>query len=275
MSVFEQLTYKDILKRALLEKKSRHGAKGFTFQKMAEHCRVQKTYLSKVLSRDGHLTSDQLFLACEYLGLNKEETEFTALLYEHERSQIERRKEGLANQIRTTRRAHHKTESHIKGESITVTSEAMAIYHLDPYLPIVHIFLTVDKFGKNPNEIANALDISKQKLADLIKKLEGLRIIQFKDGRYRSIVDNIHLKPDSPIFPAYRNLMRLKSLQQIEKLGTDQSYNFSVVFSTTPDVKDKIQKEFLELLSKSQKWIGNANETAVYQMNFDLFNWSE
>ncbi len=275
MSIYSAQNYKDVLKNTLLSKKERMGAKGYTFQKMAEVCGVQKTYLSKVLSREGHLTSDQLFLACEYLSLSLEERQFTFLLYELEKSYVEKRKEEILKEIRNIRRKHQTTDSHIKGQKVSVVAEDMSQFYLDPLQQIVHMFLSVEKFARSPSSICEILNIPKLKLTEILKKLESLKVVHYKNDRYFVSEDNLHLNSSSYLYPAYRKLMRLKAMEQIERLNSDQSYNFSVVFSTQPEIKDRIHKEFLELLTKSQKWISAAKETEVYQMNFDLFTWSE
>ena len=75
MNYYEATHYKEILKENLTEKK-KHISKRFTFQNMAHHCGIQKTYLSKVLGRDGNLTADQLFLASDFLGLDADQREY-------------------------------------------------------------------------------------------------------------------------------------------------------------------------------------------------------
>ena len=54
MNIFKYLNYKVILKEKIKDlKEGRRGR--FTFEALARACRIQKTYLSKVLNHDGNL----------------------------------------------------------------------------------------------------------------------------------------------------------------------------------------------------------------------------
>lgn len=75
MSIYKHIDYKILLKNSLETKKSSLG-RAFTYESMAKACRIQKTYLSRVLNRDGDLSRDQLYRACEFLGFSAAEKEF-------------------------------------------------------------------------------------------------------------------------------------------------------------------------------------------------------
>ena len=114
-------------------------------------------------------------------------------------------------------------------------------------------------------------------MANVLRKLQQLHLVEFRDGKYRVVKDNMHLSVESPIYQAYRTLLRLKSVERIEKLPSDQSYNFSAIFSTSREVKEIIHRDFLNFLGEIQLKVKNDSGMAkeVYQLNFDLFSWSE
>ena len=69
---YDYIDYRKLLKEALLYKKSKFGQE-FSFQAMSIACRLQKTYLSKVLNHHGNLDEDQVYLACQFLGFEEDE----------------------------------------------------------------------------------------------------------------------------------------------------------------------------------------------------------
>src|SRR5690606_36988841 len=107
------------------------------------------------------------------------------------------------------------------------------------------------------------------------KTLLELKIVRQEKGRYIVAEDGLHLSATSPIFNAYRKLLLLKCNEQLDKLAPEKKYSFSVSFSTTPQIRQEIQEAFLSFLKTVQKRVQKGAETEVYQMNFDLFTWSE
>ena len=40
-------------------------------------------------------------------------------------------------------------------------------------------------------------------------------------------------------------------------------------------MKNKIHAEFIEMLKKVEQWVGEDSKDEAFQMNFDLFQWTE
>ena len=49
-------------------------------------------------------------------------------------------------------------------------------------------------------------------------------------------------------FILYKIMQKVKSIELIQKLSPEQKYNFSVIFSATPEVKMEIQENFFKFL---------------------------
>lgn len=272
MSLFSSLNYKDILKKTFEERKS--ALNDVSYQEMAQHCRVQKTYLSKVLNHDGNLNADQVFLACQYLNLNDEETQFVALTHQIQNCQIDQRKRALLKEVEKIQAQKLKTESHIRTQEVFTREQSLDDYYTDPLFVIIHMALTLETYQKDPLKLAAAISIGQDVLKTYLRKLEQMGVIEFKNSRYRIAKDNLHLSSDSPLYKAYRTMMRLKALEQMDRSEKDAFYSFSVVFSTSPKIRKLIQKKFLDLISEIQKEMAKEPETDVYQMNFDLVGWT-
>lgn len=273
MDIYSSLSYKKVLSQSLDERKALFGSP-FTYSKMANACRVQKTYLSKVLNRDGDLSEDQLFLACEFLGFDNQETDFTILLYQWERTQILSRKKLLKRQIETIKKSKLQTEARFEKSDLVETKFDEAKYYLDPMMQVIHICMTVKDFSENPSFLVNRLGISEERLTSCLKELENMKIIEIDQGRYQVIEDNLHLPKSSPLYSSYRSAQRLKSIEQCNRLSHEDSYNFSTVFSVEEQDAEFLLEEFLKFLKVSKKRVSKAKANKVYQLNFDLFCWT-
>lgn len=273
MNIYNYLDYKIFLREALREKKLQVSA-SFTYDRMAKACGIQKTYLSRVLnSDDSHLSEDQLFLAATYLGMPREEHRYLDLLRAFQKSQSTQYRAGLQKEIDQLRDANQRSDSHLKAEKIPFTSD-YAPYYLDPNVMLVHIFLAVERYRKNLRLLVRQLDLSEEYFSEILTKLEQMKLISLTDTGYVLLKDSTHLPVDSPLYGPYRFMQRLKSLERIQKLPKGRTYNFTAVFSADEQVRKSIQTKFLEMLEYIEKIASNAADEEVYQINFDLFDWS-
>lgn len=272
MHLYDFADYRKLIRAALDEKKASLGSL-YTSKSLAEACKVQSTYLSKVLSGRAHLSADQLYLASHYLGFNPEETAFIFLLFDEQRTSVPQRRLDIQARIKQIQDSRLKSESRLQASALRAPGSGSSDYYLNPYLPLVHMFLTIERYAQKPSLIAEALRLEPENLAEMLRKLQSMGMIEMHNGVYAVVKNNLHLPKDSPLYRPYRSLWRLKTLERIDQISSDKAYNFSVTFASTARIKQKIQASFLEFLQATQKLVGSSRSEHVYQMNFDLFDW--
>ncbi len=271
--IFEAANYKQALQSVLEERRKTLG-KIYTYQGMAKACRVQKTYLSRVFNGDAHLSDDQLYMAADFLGMNPEERQYVTLLHQYERSGLQPRKRLIQPQIEAVRKRNLKTASHLAVEQMSAEASDYSEYFINPMMQLVHAYLMVPKFAKDLTRLRQNLGLPNAELAKILARLSLLGFIRFHQDKYEVVKDSFHLSPESPIYQAYRKLLRLKALERLEKTAADDSYGISVVFTATEEVRRKVQSRFLAFLKEIEDEVRPAESAEVYQMNFDLFRWS-
>ncbi|NDC39730.1 MAG: hypothetical protein EBZ48_17105, partial [Proteobacteria bacterium] len=116
MNVFHEKSYRSAIEKLVVSRK--HLDSRMRFSLLADHMRVQKSYLSKVLGGKAHLNADQLHLACQYLGLNEEESRYLQMTLEHERSVLTERKLELEREMEKARGSQLESEKHLKARPI-------------------------------------------------------------------------------------------------------------------------------------------------------------
>lgn len=279
MTPYRCSNYKDVLKESIALGRGRSNGRRPTFQAMAEHCRVQKTYLSKVLNHDVHLSEDQLFLALDFLSFDDDAREFTHLLMAWEKSQIPSRRDQLEKKLKKIRSEKLKTESNLDVNSTLIQATDLTAYFLDPMMQVVHMYLTIKKFSMDPNKIAELLHLRPQSLHKYFRSLESMGLIRThasrgKIDRIEIIRKNLHLPQESILQSSYASRMRLKAIERMDVLDSDEAYRFSVIFSADTKTRERIHASFMEWLKGAQKQVQASREEEVYQMNFDLLNWT-
>ncbi|MGE0173780.1 MAG: DUF4423 domain-containing protein [Oligoflexales bacterium] len=274
VDITDFIDYKAALKWLLSEHKKAASSR-FTFERLAQACRIHKTYLSRVLNSEGtHLSDDQLYRASQFLGLTKRDREFLFLLHSYQRSDIKERQEELWSKITTFQQSKQKSESRLTFRNEHSERE-IAEYYYDPNMKLVHMFLKVRRFQNNVHLIADCLGLSYDYLTSILAKLESHGLIVLDGDSYKVISGDVtHLTADSPLFKAYRVGQKVRTLDRIQKLENKRSYNFNVVFTSSEDVREEIQKKFIKWLQEVQSLAISSEDQEVYQMSFDLFDWS-
>jgi transcriptional regulator with XRE-family HTH domain len=272
MNLYECKTYKEALKVLTEERKTKR--KAVTFEAMADYCGIQKTYLSKVLNKDGNLSADQLFQAAEFLKLNAFESNYLENLYQVNTTQVNSRKLKFQLAIEKARKEILKSENSIKSEIEHLHELATEKYYLDPYYQLIHIFLTIDHYSKNHLEIGKNLNLPNTRLDQYLNDLSDWKIIEIKNGSYKVLKNNLHLPKDSYLNSSFRNFVRQASQNKMNILEQDDFYSFSAIVSCDIETKQKIQKRFLEFLKNCQNDVMKSKSEEVFQINFDLLKWS-
>lgn len=274
MKIYSFQTYKAILRAVMSERQKQFGAR-FTYEKMSQACGIQKTYLSKVLNSSAALNPDQLFAACEYLKLSADETDFVLLLRELELANNERRASRLTARLREIRRANLKTEAAITVESEKAIEVNLWEYYSNIDLQLVHMFMTVPHYAKNSKLIGPLIGIEEAQLQNILLKLVEWKILRFERGTYVAKDPRLHLSEDSPVFPIYSILNRIKTVEKLRRSSNTSAdqYFFSAVFSADTQIQDKMKQKLLTVLREFQQEVIEAKPEVVLQLNIDLFKW--
>lgn len=275
MNLYEYEDYKAAIKEIMGDRRKQFGSR-FTFEKMAEACGVQKTYLSKVINSTGQLNPDQLFSACEYLKLSANETDFLLLLRESQLAVNPRRASQLIARIERARSANLKTESAIKVVRDDTLDANKWEYYTDIDLQLVHLFMTVPSFSEEPIRICSKIGINDARLEAILLKLQSWQLIEYKSGKYKAKDPKLHLPENSPVFLAFGILQRIKTIERLRQAKEEKSddYFFSVLFSAETKFQTKLKRRFLDLLKEVQGDVIESPAQQVYQLNIDLFRWS-
>lgn len=271
--IFELQSYKSVLLETGTQLRSQFGSK-FTFERMAHACGIQKTYLSRVLNGKSHLNPDQLFSACEFLKLDSTATEFTLILRELELTNHPKRRKQLTQQIEQIRKSELKIEKVIHNLDHPKRMHQTWEYYSDPDILLVHLALTIPRFASSPDALLKFLDISKERLNQILMTLQDWNLIQFQGEKYHLEDPVQHLPKDSPLFRLHSTALRQRTIEKIRKLDDENSFIFSTVFSADAALQNRLRKKILALLKETQADVGAAKSDDLFQMNIDFFSWT-
>lgn len=270
VSLFSSTEYRAAVEAAI-ERVRFH--KPLSYVQLARDSGVQATYFSNVLKGRAHFNADQLYRVGRALEVSESELEFLLLLLEWERSAYKERKRELGRRIEAIRDENLSTGRHLSAKQVAPEDASGAEYYLDALATVVHVYLGMERYAREPKLIAEALKIPTEYLGRVLGILARLGYIEPKGNGYVVRLKHRHLPDDSPLCLPHQALMRTRSLEQFQRLPRGKRYGVSVTFSATPEARGKIQAEFLAFLKRAESLVGESRETHVFQMNFDLFPW--
>jgi DNA-binding MarR family transcriptional regulator/predicted transcriptional regulator len=248
-----------------------------TLSQLAQVCQMQPSYLTNVLKGRADFNTDQLARVCDQLEISFEENEFLALLLELKKTAFEKRRKHLESKIKLIKSQHLRAEKHITAKTVDLTPEQQDKYYLDPYIQILHIFLSSHEGSASVEMLAQKFSMQKSHVANVLQVLEDIGYIKRSSGNSKTkievLVEGRHLPRESPLLKPHHALMRIKSIDQMQRLPKESAYSFSATISTMPEVRTQIQAEFLKFLKAAEKLVMSHDAGTLYQINFDLFPW--
>lgn len=274
-SVFRFSDYRKALKFLLEEMKK--ADPDFQLSKFGEVIGVQKTFVSKVLNEMAHLSDDQLYLTLKFLNLQSQEEKYFRILYDCNRTGLHARKTLLIKEIRRMQEEHRQFRLHTKAQMQQPKTEShLGEYYLDPYNLIVHAYLGIEKYQRQPDTLTKILPLSSEKLRSILQCLARLELISLAaDGSAKVTQNAIHLDVRSIFCQPHQILFRVKSTEQVMSLPPEKRFILSMSFSGNPDVKNQIQEKYLAFMKEVENILDQTrHHTDVYQINFDLFPWA-
>lgn len=277
MNIYSSVKYREIIGEIMTEKKFLD--KRFTFQAMANYLRIQKPYLSKVMNGGADFNTDQLFMSCKYLELAEEEINYLILLLEHERCTYPERKKQLLGKIHKIQDSKRDSKTvllkNIKEmDATTLDGSIQSEYYLDPINLIVHYFLNIPRFVRNTDLIAEELFITKDHLNDIFKKLVEMNLIEIKNGKISVLIKELFLPRGTRLVAPHQQLIKQYGIQRLNRMGNEYKKNLCLTFSSNEEVRKKIEIEFNKFLNITESLVRSGEAKDCYQLNFELFPWS-
>lgn len=271
MNIYKYDTYKSIIKLKI-DALRKDSVKSISLGTLAKTCGIQKTYISKVLNHDGHFNSDQLYSIGNALKFTTKEISYLFLLLEYEKSEHPKRRDFLKKKIDKVKSQYLKSENYLTDKELPQNSLTLK-YHLNPNALLVHMYLTIPKYRLNTDSIAQKIKVTKNEFLNILDLLQDLKYISYKDNKIEVLKENIHLSKDSELYPFYKTLIKVKTIEKIQNDSVSSDYNFSVIFSSSEKAKQEVQEHFMNFLKTIEEIVKKSKCEEVYQVNFDLISW--
>lgn len=269
-SVYQTQSYREALNRQIEIWKV--ASPSNTLTRLAGSVGIQLSYLSNALKERAQLSSDQLYLITRELGFEETETDYLLLLLERERTAVKERQAEFDRRIREIQSEQLGTKKNLKARNPTLEKKDLETYFLDPFMQLLHLAISM-RAGATSSALSHQFGLPEVHVAKILTFLERVGYVKRKGHGFSAETPSLHLAKDSPIAGPYLLLMRMKALDQLQRLTPSQKYSFSVTMTISHETRLKIEREFTKFLEAAEKLTAGSKPEALYQLNFDLFPW--
>lgn len=238
----------------------------YSLRKFSQDMGVDHSMLSRVLSGDRKLSTK----AIEKISKNLKLTPI----------QVERIK--TSNQMDRVEDADLKTSLQLKlqtqetlADEMLLTEEQFSLLNEWYYFPLLNMIEHRADFDFSVKTAEQLLGISKREVLMALKKLEEIRLITFREGRYsrtKRRVTYYNLANDR-LLQMYQRKMLSKFLDQLGVGNPDQKFSGTETLSFSEEGLEKVKKAldqcFDKIIAISQE--DKKTKSAVYQMMMFLY----
>lgn len=236
--------------------------------KIAAICECEKSYLSKVLNQEVHLTPDHGFKICEHFQFSSEEREYFMALLEYERASSLSYKNFLLKKIKSMAKVYEASLK--KNERIEVNeSSSEILYNSNWMYCAVNILTSIPEY-QSRSKIAERLNITSSLLDQILKNLELMKYIKKQNNSWQYLSGAAHLSDKSPLVHFHHANWRNRALidaQDVEKDGL----HYTNVQSISEELFESLRKQIHHFINQTAKQAEPSPPEELVCLNLDFF----
>ena len=264
-SIFEFSNYKTYLDAKIKSMPSKGRGQKL---KMAEFLNCQNTYVSQVLNTDTNFTLEQGSKLNQFFEHSKDEAKYFLLLIHLERAATDDLKVFYKEEIDelVIKNSDLKKRTNVKNSLKAVDQE---IYYSSWIYSAIHILVTIKEF-QNVSALAKKLNLSKEKILEVLEFLTTTGLVTKNGNTYTSGITRIHLSKDSPQIQRHHTNWRMKAVQSID-LNNSKNLHFSNVVSISNADIVRVREIFIKAIDEARKIVKDSPEEKLQSICVDFF----
>lgn len=255
-----------LLDRVRTEPKAGRGVR----LKMAKAIGCQVAYISHVLKADRHFSVDQAESITRFFGLNTDEAEYFIWLVEKERAGTVSSKAFFNKLINQKKDKYLQLKNRVD-ISNELDDVAKSIYYSDSIYALIHMLVTIPKY-QTFQSISEVVDVSKNKLLDVINFLKKHGLVIDNKGKLTASEKFIFLDKQSPLILQHHTNWRIKAIDHLRKNDDSGDIHLSMAVSLSEKDAMLIQKRISQFIQEVSETIKKSPEEKLMAFNIDYFS---
>jgi uncharacterized protein (TIGR02147 family) len=264
VSVFAFDSYKSYLHEIT---QSAAAARG-TISRLAEAAGCQRSYLSRVIHGEIHLTEDHAFGLSRFLRMSEDETEYFLLMLNSARAATRDYRDYLEDKRRSCQKRHHdlaRKFNRAKAEN----SDFMLNYYSSWLWSAIHIGSSCRDL-QSVKALARRLQVPESMVHEILKVLEERGFVANARGVWSYQPSELHVPHHSPLVSLHHSNWRARAVLDAQQMK-ESSLHFTAVQTMTDETFRKIREQLLEFIQKEAKQVSPSAPEKLVCIAADFF----
>ena len=236
--------------------------------KLAEAGQCQKSYLSRVIHKEIHLTTEQAFRLSRFIHHDPSEQEYFCLLVEYARSgDADHRKYVRGKMIEAKRNFEKQTKE--ANKKISPQNLSMSYYYTRLDWMLIHYLTTIAQY-QSLEKICQLTLKTKPEVEFILNELLRLNLVEKKGAKWIYQSGDEHLNAQHPMLPIFHRLLRERAVRDLDE-GHQLGLHFSSVQTISAEDADKIKGVILKAIENYHKISRPSQPEELVILNIDYF----
>ena len=262
-SVFVFSSYKSVMAYRLTGKE-RHGQ----LTKAAHAMNCQRSYLSRVISEDLHITPDHAFNLAGFWDLSSDERIYFQTLVEYERAADINYRTHLKGQLKELKARHESIQERTKRTDLSIDTH-QANYFSNWIWSAIHFLTSISDY-QNVDTIGDRLGLKKESVLYYLKHLESQGFIENIKDRWVYKTGDFHAPKSSPLVVLHHQNWRARAVMDAQNFEST-NVHFTGVHTISRSDFDKIKELLLAYIGEATQIIGPSKPEEAIALTCDLF----
>lgn len=261
--VFEFIAYKDVMAAYL----TGVGHRG-QMTKAAAALNCQRSYLSRVITENLHLTPEHAFNLAEFLNFTELEREYFIALVERDRAAGPRYSEHWKRKITELKRRNESVQERANRQSVSLDS-SKTVYFTSWTWTAIH-FLTAVNNGQTARAIAGRLNLADDFVRAQLKQMSEQGLVENSGEKWHYKSGEFHAGSDSPLVLLHHQNWRARAVQDAQ-VAPGANTHFTGIMTLSREDAARIKELMLEFIAKANQITGPSNPEECIAVLCDLF----
>lgn len=261
--VFSAKNYKLIMKRKLLGAENRGQ-----ISRAAEYLNCQRSYLSRVISDEPHLSPDHALQLSLFWKLKPDERDYFLTLVEHERAATPELRAYTLSKILELKKKHESIGNRTERKSEGFEAERVTYFSSWEWSAI-HFMTSIPEL-QTAKKISEKLGLKESEVLKKLKVLVEREFVEEVRDRFIYKGGEFHAPKNSPLVLLHHQNWRARAVLDAQDFGNDGLHYTNIQTMSREDA-EKLKTLLLDFISESNRIAGPSKPEEAIAITCDLF----
>lgn len=262
-SVFEFKSYKSVMAYFLTGEQKRGQ-----LTRAAEALNCQRSYLSRVITAELHITPDHAFNLATFWNFNQEERIYFQTLVECERAVDRNYRRHLESVIAQLKKNHDSIEERTDRSALTI--DATQSFYFSTWIWSAIHFLTAIPEYQNLAALMDRLGLKKESALFYLKQLEALGFIEHKNEKWIYKSGEFHTAKNSPLSVLNHQNWRHRAVADSQDMQ-GENLHYTGVHTLSRADAERLKELLLNFIADANRISGPSKPEEAIAITCDLF----